>query len=463
MNDLSITLTAPADMTPPPANGLPEFISQRRRRMRQIRWSIAAAMVAIVLLTVVRLSQVTGWWTPVRIEGPSMAPTYFGAHFHVTCDDCGATFECDASQSLHSTRVACPNCGYRQNQLDKANLQRGDRVLIDRWYSVNKPRRGAAVAIENDDGQLLIKRIVALPGERWGIRNGDLYINDQLERKTLHQLLEQRILVHDNNHLPKRTRNLPPRWQGEGEETHWRESGTGFTFEPGNSSGKNNYDWLRYTHWACTDNLGERTQSTAITDNDAYNPAINRNLNWVPDIMLTCSVECEADGRFAIAAHDEPHRFEIVFDRAKKSVSLVDFESDKEIARSPERIFADTQRLEILVALCDQQVFVAEGGQTLISYTYDRLEPCETQKPFAIGGNRGRLKVTNLRIYRDVYYLDPLGTGLAWTASEPLAPGFVAVLGDNSPASIDSRQAEHGLAIHRILGVVYRPFWTVSR
>jgi len=462
MNDSSNTLTAPGVAAAKGSSDLPEFIARPRRQIQHIRWGVTSVMLAVVLLAIIRLSQVTGWWRPVRIEGPSMAPTYLGAHYHVRCDDCDAPFACDATDPPRDMRVACPNCGYRGNQLADSDLQAGDRVLIDRWY--NKPRRGSAVAIEGEStGQLLIKRIVALPGERWGIRDGDLYINDRLERKTLPQLLQQRVLVHDNNHQPKRTRDLPPRWQSVAKNSRWSASGTAFIYEPGGKPGDRDYDWLRYTHWACTDAPIKRTESTAIFDNDAYNQAKTRNLNWAPDILLTCSIECEANGRFAIAAEDEPHRFEIVFDRAKQSVVLVDLESGDEVARSRERTFADARRLEILVALCDQQVFVAESGQTLLSHDYKRLEPCETLQPLSIGGNRGRLKVTNLRIYRDIYYLDPLNTGRPWKSSEPIAPGFIAVLGDNAPASTDSRQAEEGLPVKRVIGAVYRPFWATAR
>ena len=392
-----------------------------------------------------------------------MAETHLGAHFHLRCEDCSAPFMCDATQPPSDMRVVCPNCGYRKNDLRDAQLRRGDRVLIDHWSTAGSSiRRGAVLAIRDEAAnQFLTKRVVALPGETWGIRDGDLYIDDQIARKTLAELLARRILVHDNRYQPTRTPGLPPRWQSADKKALWRMAGDAFIFKPaGRQLSEDEFNWLYYTHWACTDAPRDRAEQSPIFDNDAYNQAVKRSMNWMPDIMLSCSVECEAGGRFALVAEDEPHQFKIVFDRSKRSVVLVDLESGDEVARSNERTFADAHRLDIVVALCDRQVFVAEGGQTLITHTYNRLEPCETLRPLAIGGNRGYLRAFNLRVYRDIYYLDPAGTGRRWQSEGPLPPGRIAVLGDNPPVSIDSRHSEIGVAIEQVVGEVYRPFWT---
>lgn len=466
MSEPSITLTVPGVEPAAPAPQLPKFITGPRQEARRVRWLVGGGMLLIVGLALVRLSLVTGWRPVVRIEGPSMAETYLGAHYQVRCDDCGIQFRCDATNPPRNQRVVCPNCGYRNNALDADQLQTGDRVLIDRWPTlVGPPRRGEVVALRGEPaGELRTKRVVALPGERWGIQNGDLYINDKISRKTFHDLLDQRILVHDNNHQPARSRRLPPRWQGEQSDTRWQAEGSNFVYEPAaNESADIGFDWLQYTQWACTGALRDRCESSPVLDNDPYNQGLNRNLNAQSDILLTCSVQCESDGRFAVVAIDEPHRFEIVFDREKRSVVLIDLESEREVARSRERTFADAHRLDVVVALCDQQVFVAEGGQLLIAHPYTRLEPCENLRPLAIGGDQGKLKVANLKVYRDLYYLDPAGTGRPWESPDRLPPGHIAVLGDNAPISLDSRQADAGVPLRQVLGVVYRPFWNASR
>jgi signal peptidase I len=55
-----------------------------------------------------------------------------------------------------------------------------DRVLINKLaYDLEGPGRGDIVLFENPDGgeEPLIKRVVALPGDRLELRGGELYIN----------------------------------------------------------------------------------------------------------------------------------------------------------------------------------------------------------------------------------------------------------------------------------------------
>jgi signal peptidase I len=53
----------------------------------------------------------------------------------------------------------------------------GSLNLINRWsYSKHPPGRGDVVALQSDD-ELLLKRIVALPGETIAIVNGELQVN----------------------------------------------------------------------------------------------------------------------------------------------------------------------------------------------------------------------------------------------------------------------------------------------
>src|SRR5262245_23227019 len=99
----------------------------------RIQWAIAAVMVSVAVFAVVRLWMIEGLWKVARIDGPSMAPAFLGAHFRVKCEDCGFTFRCDAEHSPASGEVACPNCGYPTNSLRDEDLVVGERVVIDHW------------------------------------------------------------------------------------------------------------------------------------------------------------------------------------------------------------------------------------------------------------------------------------------------------------------------------------------
>jgi hypothetical protein len=68
----------------------------------------------------------------------------------------------------------------------------------------------------------------------------------------------------------------------------------------------------------------------------------------------------------------------------------------------------------------------------------------------AVGLEAGSLRLTKLRIVRDIHYL-PKVPGLPWKLT--LGPTQIAVLGDNQPYAIDSRH--YGpIALESLLGVV---------
>ena len=55
----------------------------------------------------------------------------------------------------------------------------GDWVLTEKLsYRFRRPRRWEVIAFHNDEGMQIIKRIVGLPGEEVGIRDGWVLIND---------------------------------------------------------------------------------------------------------------------------------------------------------------------------------------------------------------------------------------------------------------------------------------------
>ena len=61
-------------------------------------------------------------------------------------------------------------------------LMTGDRILVNRLsYIVNEPQRGDVVAFYSEEyGEVMIKRIIGLPGDNISFTNGYVYINDAL-------------------------------------------------------------------------------------------------------------------------------------------------------------------------------------------------------------------------------------------------------------------------------------------
>src|SRR5688572_17681306 len=153
----------------------------------------------MIALAALRVWFVEGLLRRVTIDGPSMAPALSGAHYDVTCGDCGFPFRIDAEHPPESGHAACPNCGFGENQLDNAGLQLPDHVLIDRWPLFwRQARRGEVVAAREpgSSGQFIVKRVAAIAPEQLAIEGGDLYAGDNLARKALADLHAVRVLVH---------------------------------------------------------------------------------------------------------------------------------------------------------------------------------------------------------------------------------------------------------------------------
>ena len=103
---------------------------------------------------------------------------------------------------------------------------------------------------------------------------------------------------------------------------------------------------------------------------------------------------------------------------------------------------ASGERL-VEVSLVDQQFLLALDGQTLRACPFARPEPPKTPPscPLAIAAQGVRVTVRGLRVYRDVYYTESVGSEGHRQSSPPtrLGAGQYYALGDNSPVSEDSR------------------------
>jgi hypothetical protein len=434
---------------------------------------VQAIVVGVLLiltgLAATRLWLIIGLARTVRIEGASMAPAWVGGHFRVTCDDCGLVFRCDAEHAPANGVATCPNCGFKDVPLRDKNLVPGQQVVVDRWpLLVRAPRRGDVVAATDPQqpGELVIKRVAGLPGERLAIRGGDLWANDRLVRKSLRELSAVRVLVHDSRHVPHHTVGLPDRWQSKQPGTLWYRAPGGYRFEPPVPPAEaavpppaGDFDWLVYHHWRMY-HAHSRTKLAEVFDNDSYNQVEQRNQNAVPDVLLTCRMRMGRTGRLALAATDGGQRFEVVIDPATGGVEL---RADGQVVASEElgSVWSSRRGVRVEFGLCDQQVLLSVASREVFRHAYTRPDGprSETLHPLAIGVEGLPLDVTDLVVWRDLYYLHPSGTANPWQADAPLPPQSFALLGDNTSISTDSRAWTSGVPVGDILGAVYQPFW----
>jgi signal peptidase I len=427
------------------------------RRLRRL-WLLG--VLIIVALMVVRLLFIQGLIKPVRVVSGSMAPGLLGEHYEVDCGDCGFRFVCGVDQPPAGEVAVCPNCSYAKNDVTAEHLQRGERVLIDKvplmWRS---PRRWEVVAFRSpENDELAVKRVVGLPGEKVAIKHGDVYIDGQILRKSLDEQRAMAVLVHDDRFRPQLSNALPPRWRSDTEETQWRAEMGGYVFEAAAVRGVD-LDQLNYHHWRCYSSPLPRDAPATMTDSDGYNQGLSRELNDVTDMMLVGRMEMSGEGRLTFSANDGRDAFEVEFDTANGLIRLR--RGNREMAKTelPNWIVGREVKLEF--SLCDQQVWLAIDGQVLLSQSFDPPEhPSQpSYQPLSIAADRLQVRLRDLQVLRDVYYLEPLGTGRDWSLDRPLADDGYFLLGDNPPISTDSRHlASGGLVRKRLVGKVLH-FW----
>ncbi len=156
-----------------------------------VKDTIESIVVALILAFVFRAFIVEAFVIPTG----SMAPTLYGAHGTILCEDCGTQFAYGLRDlgdrrggpivsSKH--RAYCPNCKFPNSSLEitdeRGNPESGDRILVLKWpYDIDGSLLGPArwdVTVFKDpsDGTTnFIKRLVGLPNEVLMIVDGDVY------------------------------------------------------------------------------------------------------------------------------------------------------------------------------------------------------------------------------------------------------------------------------------------------
>ena len=429
----------------------------------------AAAAAILALVVAVRLWSVQGLMRPVRIVGASMAETLRGAHIRLPCGDCGFPGRYDAERPPTDNRVVCPNCGHVNRDLVRAQRLPGQRVLVDRLaYRYHSPRRWDVIAIRSrdDPDYLEVKRVVGLPGERISIRQGDIYVDGRIARKTLPQLRDTALLVHDSGFEPDGTRDLPARWRAAA-DSRWTRSARGFRWASNLPRGTES-DWLTYHQWRCFASPLPRSDEYAVLDHYGYNSDESRQLHRVRDLLLVAHLrlddETDGGGSVMLRGYDGQAWCRAVLEFPARRASLWRGGDRMMSAELPPAAYAQHVRLDF--ALFDRQVVLAVDERVVLVWQIDKeaglgqadraSDATASSCPFGIAAEGVCVSICRLQVYRDVHYLDPRGLGRDWDAPT-LASDEVLVLGDNVPVSRDSRHWEQpGVPAARILGPVLR-------
>jgi len=441
---------------PPTASGPPP--ARPRARWRR---TAGRLLILATLALVVRTWLVQGLFVPFQVASGSMADMLYGPHRQVICAECGHRFACASDLQPVRPRAICPNCDSRQNDLAAQPDVVGDRLLVDKLtYSLRPPRRWELAAFRHphEPGRILVKRVVGLPGESVQVRDGEVYIDGRLQRKSLFAQRAVAVLVHDANHPPPK--DLPPRWDDDQAGAGWG-SADGRFVHP-STPGATSIHWLTYHHWRRTPGLADPIQEGPLVNSRGYNQTRlprAENVHPVPDVMLSFHlVRVSGQGQLLAWASDGRDTFQVRMEPTQGGGYEVRHNGRSVGLDGPRKMPPWKDDLHVEVSLVDRQFLLAFDERPAVVYPYEETAPAvrPPSEPLAIGSRGLGVELRDLRVYRDVYYTHPVGGKGRWGLEEPfvLGPEEYFVLGDNSPISEDSRTWPEGPAVprHALIG-----------
>jgi signal peptidase I len=404
----------------------------------------------------------------------SMAPKFVGIHRTCICPRCGSPVQIglhprDASDAPHDySRAWCANCGVSNLPLLDASIIPGQRLLVNKAAFVARSPRRWEVIVFHLFGLDFIKRLLGLPGETVEICDGDLFVDGALCRKTLDQFKAMRILAFDNNYQPQ-----PMTWAARWESAPYRQEspldGTQLRLDAGPDA----WHLIAYRHF----DLDTR-KFLPIMDEYGYNSADPRRLVPVHDVMLECDLEFQASGgSFALGitdGHDHVIAELPLVDRSPeqpsgtlRAVPAFSLPALQERTNPPLAVsgvsLAAGKRYHVEWALVDRRLTLRIDG--VDAFVPVDLPACGERaalvRPVMLAIHGGTALASNVRLWRDVHYTQA-GTNGVKGAVVRLGPDQYFVLGDNSPASEDSRFWPDGGAVpgSSLIGtplLVFRP------
>jgi signal peptidase I len=397
---------------------------------------------------------------PFGVPTGSMAMTMLGNHKACDCPRCGYRVTVGSSCKTPDDRRGfdrayhgawCPNCGCSQLPLADVPETTGDRLLVDKTaFEYRKPRRWEVAVFRNpsDWSKPYVKRVVGLPNERIQIRDGDVYVNDQLCRKTFAELRPLRVLVFDQSCQPPQTwrqrwvsghlagisalfedRHLSPLSEiPHGSDLFWPASSV--TAEE---------RWLTYRHW-----LLDEEREEVIRDWFAYNGgAVRHELSEVHDFAAAFQVEAAAGGGvLSLMMTDGRSLVQIELpirdaNQSEPGFTVRGVPPPERLLRPP--MLSPRQRHQIEIAFVDRRISLAIDGQEVFSPIDLPADGMRrgVSRPISLGARGPAVTIREFRLYRDVHYTQSGRNGIfdAW----PLGSDEYFVLGDNSSNSEDSR------------------------
>ena len=289
-----------------------------------------------------------------------------------------------------------------------------------------------------------IKRLVGLPDEKLQIVNGDLYINDKIQRKPDSAQDALWLPVYNSNYLPKE--EVEPMW--EPDSGAWKINGHSLALNNVNMDGEA---------------ASLITFGRTISDGTGYN---NRSgHNEMGDVKI----------RFQVTPARGSASLEVVLEKNNDVFTAVIPTSDTPKKACLKKngtavLEKDTalppgQSHTIAFSNVDHVVTLTLDNSKLFVYDYDDgrvpdVRSFDTSK-IRFGGSRISATFENIEIFHDIYYTELSND--TWGTTKPIQLGNTDyfMLGDNSRNSNDSRVWKF-VPEKNIVGKAFFVFWPLD-
>ncbi len=408
-----------------------------------VRETIESVVIAFVLAFLFRTFEAEAFVIPTG----SMAPTLMGRHMDLKCPKCGYHFQVggpddDRSPQQTGQSALCPMCRHRIDPTSDSQYYNGDRILVSKFaFDFVEPKRWDVIVFKfPDDAKTnYIKRLIGLPGEVIRIRDGDIQVSHdngktfEMARKDPAKMRAMLQIVYDNDYVyqPFIEKGWPTRWQG---DTSWsNEQGDGgkpdykvFINDGKTSAGAGALSWLHYHHYVPGDRdwedfesgrpLTSHPQPASIRDSIAYDePGGVSGQNEVSDLALEFEVKVpEATGTIVLELVKKGRPFRCQLNLGDGSAQML-FPGLKPEAqpRANEGAISRPGTYRILFANVDHELTLLIDNKAVLfdkPTTYAELvgggqaalNPDSSPVGIGVGGSAVRL--SHVRVWRDVYY-----------------------------------------------------------
>ena len=322
-------------------------------------------------------------------------------------------------------------------------LRGGDRILVNKLYDrFHQPRRWDVIVFKSPEGisRNFIKRLVALPGDRVQILDGDLIVNGAISRKPEHVQEAVWRLVYDQDYPPSDFNRSV--WEGPAGRYRVEPHQVVLLAAAQGEQALAQPVEVRFARRS-RDAYGGETLLPNVLDHCGYNRGLGRNV--VGDLRLVGDFAALGEGgSFWVGVDHDEHRYRLWLEPAGDGRLECRLEVDGVVEDSAVLPTPSPEWHRVELSKVDYRVRAVVDGRLLGPVDlWPRLEPVRlrSRSSGVVLGSAGlEVRARRLRIYRDVYYTGSVrGSGRPGQAPIRLGPGEYFVLGDNSPDSRDGR------------------------